>query len=93
MSKHPKRDRRTRLSYLFLPTRSTREKVNRFKALVIGGGGFFRTKYTQVLFGIETFSERLTLPVIVIGAAARWVIVVTPFHTQQGASREAERGS
>ena len=65
---------------------SPRDKVNRFKAFVIGGGGFFTTKYTHSLVDIiETFSQRLTLPVIVLGAAARWVIVTTRFQAEQGA--------
>eukprot|EP00903_Cladosiphon_okamuranus_P008894 g8514.t1 len=48
------------------------EEVNRFKALVIGGGGFFKTKYTQAHPDIEIISERLTLPIIVMGAAASY---------------------
>lgn len=49
-----------------------REKVNRFKALVIGGGGLFVAKHAPLY--VDSFAEGLTLPIVVLGVGAnRWV--------------------
>lgn len=44
------------------------EKVNRFKALVIGGGGIFGAIHYPLHF--KEFSEGLKLPIVVLGVGA-----------------------
>ncbi|CAM9462535.1 unnamed protein product, partial [Hapterophycus canaliculatus] len=44
------------------------EKVNRFKALIIGGGGIFASRHTPL--HVSAFARGLTLPIIVLGAGA-----------------------
>lgn len=44
------------------------EKVNRFKALVIGGGGLFVARHAPLY--VKSFAEALTLPVVVLGVGA-----------------------
>lgn len=44
-------------------------KVNRFKALVIGGGGIFSTNHAPLFY--DRFVEGLTLPIVIMGVGAR----------------------
>lgn len=46
-------------------------KVNRFKALIIGGGGTFSAQ--NLPLNANTFVEGLTLPIAIMGVGARWV--------------------
>ncbi|CAM9695268.1 unnamed protein product, partial [Scytosiphon promiscuus] len=43
-------------------------KVNRFKALVIGGGGIFASRHAPL--HVSAFAQALTLPIIVLGVGA-----------------------
>lgn len=45
------------------------KQVNKFKALVIGGGGIFSAKHAP-LFKAE-FAEPITVPIIVMGVGAK----------------------
>ncbi|CAB1098846.1 unnamed protein product [Ectocarpus sp. CCAP 1310/34] len=44
------------------------EKVNVFKALIIGGGGIFAAKHAPL--DVDAFADRLTLPIVIMGVGA-----------------------
>ncbi|CAM9193464.1 unnamed protein product [Ectocarpus sp. 13 AM-2016] len=44
------------------------EKVNVFKALIIGGGGIFAAKHAPL--DVDAFAEGLTLPIVIMGVGA-----------------------
>ncbi|CAM9460321.1 unnamed protein product [Ectocarpus sp. 8 AP-2014] len=44
------------------------EKVNVFKALIIGGGGIFASKHAPL--DVDAFAESLTLPIVIMGVGA-----------------------
>lgn len=43
-------------------------KVNRFKAIIIGGGGIFAAKHSPLW--VDDFAKDLTLPIIIMGVGA-----------------------
>lgn len=46
-------------------------KVNRFKAIIIGGGGIFVAKHAPLY--VDAFAKALTVPIVILGVGARWV--------------------
>ena len=55
------------------PTRSrlvsAQVKVNRFKALVIGGGGIFAAEHAPLFQ--DAFAEAVNVPIVVVGVGAK----------------------
>eukprot|EP00752_Nemacystus_decipiens_P016187 g14474.t2 len=56
------------LSQLIHLTPDHVEEVNRFKALVIGGGGLFVARHAPLY--VDSFAEGLTLPIVILGVGA-----------------------
>lgn len=54
-------------------------KVNRFKALIIGGGGVFAARHDPL--HVEKFAEGLTLPIVIMGVGARWECHLVGLHS------------
>eukprot|EP00904_Undaria_pinnatifida_P001181 jgi/Undpi1/11063/HiC_scaffold_30.g13361.m1 len=46
------------------------DQVNRFKALIIGGGGVFAARHDPL--HVEKFAEGLTLPIVIMGVGASY---------------------
>ena len=57
------RGKNTRLSF------KSRNQVNKFKALIIGGGGIFVSQHSPLY--VDEFAEGLKLPIIMMGVGAR----------------------
>lgn len=53
-------------------TSSQRRKVNRFKALIIGGGKISGANLKHAPLDTDSFFEHLTLPVTILGVGTRW---------------------
>lgn len=48
-------------------------QVNRFKAMVIGGGGIFVAMHVPLY--MEEFTQKLNIPTAILGVGARYVLV------------------
>lgn len=44
-------------------------KVNRFKALIIGGGGIFSAMHVPLF--VDMFAEAVTVPIVIMGVGAK----------------------